>query len=126
MWFQRSGLPLTVVALGGALLCSALLPAQAAARARAAPIQLIGAGSTFDAPFFGRAFAAYSKMQPVSVTYRTIGSAGGIDAFINNSVDFGATDVPMNKTELAQAVLKGSDVVQLPIALGGIAITYNL
>ena len=59
--------------------------------------QLTGAGSTFDYPFFSKAFYTYSQKHPdVTVNYQSIGSGGGIAQFTAKTVDFGATDVPMN------------------------------
>lgn len=98
----------------------------AAGTAPAAVVRLVGAGSTFDAPFFARAFAAYQQQTGVSVTYLAIGSGGGIAQFSAGNVDFGASDVPMTPQEVALAVLKIGGVLQLPIALGGVAIAYNL
>ncbi len=89
-----------------------------------AATQLTGAGSSFDYPFFSKAFYIYSQKQPdVTVNYQSIGSGGGIQQFTAKNVDFGATDVPMNAEELARA---GQPVLQIPVALGGAAIAYNL
>jgi phosphate transport system substrate-binding protein len=90
----------------------------------AAATQLTGAGSTFDYPFFSKAFYTYSQKNPnVTVNYQSIGSGGGIQQFTAKTVDFGATDVPMNAQELARA---GQPVLQIPVTLGGAAIAYNL
>ena len=86
---------------------------------------ITGAGSTFDAPFFARAFQAYSVDHLVDVAYRANGSGAGIEQFIANSVDFAATDVPLNQMEVAVAVRTGGQVVQLPVALGGVAVIFN-
>ncbi len=89
-----------------------------------AATQLTGAGSTFDYPFFSKAFYEYSqKHADLTVNYQSIGSGGGIQQFIAKTVDFGASDVPMNEEELKRA---GGDVLQIPITLGGEAIGYNL
>lgn len=86
--------------------------------------QLTGAGSSFVYPFFSKAFYEYSKSHPdVSVNYQSIGSGGGIQQFSQKAVDFGASDVPMNAKELAKA---GAEVVQVPVALGGESVVYNL
>ena len=62
-----------------------------------AATQLTGAGSTFDYPFFSKAFYIYSQQNPdVTVNYQSIGSGGGIQQFTAKTIDFGATDVPMN------------------------------
>lgn len=90
----------------------------------AAATQLIGAGSSFDYPFFSKAFYIYSQKNPdVTVNYQSIGSGGGIQQFTAKNVDFGATDVPMNAEELARA---GQPVLQIPVTLGGAAVAYNL
>lgn len=101
------------------------LPALAAAAPAArAAIQLTGAGSTFDYPFFSRAFYAYHETHPeVTVNYQPIGSGGGIRQLIAGTIDFGASDVPMNAAELARAK---APVLQVPVTLGGAGIAYNL
>lgn len=89
-----------------------------------ASTQLTGAGSTFDYPFFSKAFYEYSQNHSdVTVNYQSIGSGGGIQQFIAKTVDFGASDVPMNDEELK---LAGAPVLQIPVTLGGEAIGYNL
>lgn len=89
-----------------------------------AATQLTGAGSSFDYPFFSKAFYIYSEKNPnVTVNYQSIGSGGGIQQFTAKNVDFGATDVPMNAEELARA---GQPVLQIPVALGGAAVAYNV
>ncbi len=86
---------------------------------------LTGAGSTFDQPFFTKAFYEYNqKNSKVTVNYASIGSGGGIAQFQANTVNFGATDVPMSPADIAGA--KGGQVLQVPVALGGEAISYNL
>jgi len=102
---------------GAFLSAGTVLPALAAT-------QITGAGSTFVYPFFSKAFYEYSqKNKDVEVNYQSIGSGGGIQQFSAKTVDFGASDVPMNADELKRAA---GPVVQVPIALGGEAITYNL
>jgi phosphate transport system substrate-binding protein len=89
-----------------------------------AAIELTGAGATFPYPFFSKAFYQYSQSNPdVTVNYQSIGSGGGIQQFIAKTVDFGASDVPMNAGELERA---GAAVLQIPDTLGGEAICYNL
>jgi len=86
---------------------------------------LTGAGSTFDQPFFTRAFYQYNQLNSnVTVTYASIGSGGGISQFQAQTVDFGATDVPMSASDQAKA--KGGETLQLPVALGGVAIAYKV
>ena len=100
-----------------AIACSLAIPAMAAT-------QLTGAGSSFDYPFFSKAFYLYNQKNPdVTINYQSIGSGGGIQQFTAKNVDFGATDVPMNAEELARA---GQPVLQIPVTLGGAAVAYNV
>ncbi len=109
-----------IVALAGVL-----TPALAA-RPHAS-VSLTGAGSTFDLPFFTKAFEVYGGSHSVSVNYQGIGSGAGIQQFIAKTVDFGATDVPMDPTsDLIAATKAGGPVAQVPIALGGVSIAYNV
>jgi phosphate transport system substrate-binding protein len=99
--------------------CGFLLPGRTIAAT-----ELTGAGATFPYPFFSKAFYQYSQNNPgVTVNYQSIGSGGGIQQFIAKTVDFGASDVPMNAAELQRA---GDAVLQIPDTLGGEAICYNL
>lgn len=92
---------------------------------RSSSVNLTGAGSTFDAPFFTLAFYEYHRniAKNVTINYAAIGSGGGESAIEQNTVNFGATDVPMMASDLKQA--KGP-IVQVPVALGGVAIAYNV
>jgi phosphate transport system substrate-binding protein len=103
--------------IGGA----ALLVAQTNAQAQ---LTITGAGSTFDYPAFTKWFEAYSKVDPsVQFNYQSIGSGGGIKNLINQTVDFGASDKPMDDAALAAAPGK---ILHIPIVAGGVAIIYNL
>jgi phosphate transport system substrate-binding protein len=86
---------------------------------------LTGAGSTFVAPFFAVAFAKYHQQHPgVSISHAVVGSGAGIAAFSAKQADFGASDVPMNAAE--QSAARGGSVTQVPVALGGEGVAYNL
>jgi len=60
----------------------------------------------------------------VSIGYSAVGSSAGIAAFSARQVDFGASDVPMTARE--QAAAKGGPITQVPVALGGEGVVYNL
>ncbi|MBV8639286.1 MAG: phosphate ABC transporter substrate-binding protein PstS [Candidatus Eremiobacteraeota bacterium] len=90
-------------------------------------LQITGAGATFPYPFYSKAFSEYSAKHPdVTIAYQAVGSANGIASFTSKSVDFGASDVPMNDDELKRAESGGGRVIEFPTTLGGVAITYNL
>jgi phosphate transport system substrate-binding protein len=120
-----------VVALGACTSATSTssTPASVVAAASTAPgghkPTLTGAGSTFDAPFFAAAFARYQQRHPgVTIGYSAVGSSAGIAAFSAGQVDFGASDVPMTASE--QAAAKGGPITQVPVALGGEGVVYNL
>lgn len=101
----------------------AIGPPAAAKGSSNSPQKLTGAGSTFDQPFFTSAFYYYKRVANVTVTYASIGSGGGQQQIESNLVNFGATDVPMLAADLAKA---SGTIVQVPVTLGGEAISYNL
>ena len=87
---------------------------------------LTGAGATFPAPFYSKAFFTYSQQYPaVSVNYQSVGSGAGIQQFIKGTVEFGASDVPMGSADITSA--GGADTLtQIPTTLGVISVAYNL
>ncbi len=96
------------------------------AGARDARCQLLinGAGATFPYPIYSQWFDQYAKDNPnVHFNYQSIGSGGGIKQLLNKTVDFGASDAPMNDQQLSQASVK---VMHFPTVLGAIVITYNV
>jgi phosphate transport system substrate-binding protein len=84
---------------------------------------LTGAGATFPNPVYTKWFDAYHKKTGVQINYQSIGSGGGIRQFTEGTVDFGATDGPMNESQM-QAV--NGNVLHLPTVLGAVVVTYNL
>jgi phosphate transport system substrate-binding protein len=103
----------------------ALLTA-AAALALAGPAAaqtLTGAGATFPNPIYTKWFDAYNKKTGIQINYQSIGSGGGIRQFTEGTVDFGATDGPMNQSQI-DAV--NANVLHVPTVLGAVVVTYNL
>ena len=84
---------------------------------------LTGAGATFPNPIYTKWFDAYSKKNGIQINYQSIGSGGGIRQFTEGTVDFGATDGPMNESQI-QAV--SGNVLHVPTVLGAVVVTYNL
>lgn len=110
-----------------ALAVCAVIAGLAAATATAGPAkrsgdQLVGAGSTFVAPFVSQWAADYPTHTGVSVVYQPIGSGGGIQAITNRTVDFGASDAPLSADQFASC--KGC--AQIPWALGGTAVLVHV
>ena len=87
-------------------------------------VSLTGAGASFPAPLYQKWFSEYNKQNPnIRVAYQSVGSGAGVEQFIQQTVDFGASDVAMKDEEIAQ-VDKG--VVLLPMTAGSIVLAYNL
>jgi phosphate transport system substrate-binding protein len=94
--------------------------------ALAAPLgaqTLTGAGATFPNPIYPKWFDAYSKQTGIQINYQSIGSGGGIRQFTEGTVDFGATDGPMNQSQIAAVT---GNVLHVPTVLGAVVVTYNL
>ena len=105
----------TALLLGAAAALVAGMPASAAER-------LNGAGATFPAKVYQRWFAELAKSGGPQVNYQAVGSGSGRKAFIDQTVNFGASDDPMKKKDMAK-VKRG--VVQIPMVGGTIAFGYN-
>ena len=104
-----------------ALLLSSVLVLGAGMSASAAG-KLSGAGATFPAKIYQRWFAELAKSGGPRVNYQAVGSGSGRKAFIDQTVNFGASDDPMKKSDMAK-VKRG--VVQIPMVGGTIAFGYN-
>jgi len=95
----------------------------AAANPTASPAgqALTGAGSTFIYPVLAQWASQYSKLKGVQVNYQSIGSGGGIAQIKARTVDFGASDAPLTKSELDQAGL-----MQFPAIVGGVVLAVHV
>ena len=89
-----------------------------------ADVKLNGSGASFPFPIYSKWFKDFSKQtKGVRVDYQAKGSGAGIQDFINNTVDFAASDAAMKESEMAK-VKQG--VVLLPMTAGEIVLAYNL
>ncbi len=87
----------------------------------AAGLSLNGAGATFPYPVYAKWANAYAKETGVRLNYQSIGSGGGIAQIKAGTVDFGASDAPLTKEQLASFGL-----VQWPQVMGGVVPVVNL
>lgn len=89
---------------------------------------LSGAGASFPAPLYQRWFADYNKENPgVQISYQSVGSGAGVEQFLAGTVDFGASDAPLNDQEKAAFKAKyNADPIQVPMTGGSIVFAYNL
>jgi phosphate transport system substrate-binding protein len=83
--------------------------------------QITGAGSSFAAPIYGKWGDASSGATGVKLNYQAVGSGAGINQINNRTVDFGASDMPVDGAQLAEHKL-----MQFPTVIGGVDIIVNL
>jgi phosphate transport system substrate-binding protein len=87
------------------------------------PLTLTGAGATFPNPLYQKWASTYEGVKPeVKVNYQSIGSGGGIRQITEKTVDFGASDAPMNEEQLGKA----PGILHIPTCLGAVVLTYNV
>mgnify|MGYP003135540896 CR=1 FL=1 len=85
--------------------------------------RLSGAGASFPSKIYSRWFSDYAKEGGHKVNYQAIGSGSGRKAFLDETVDFGASDDPMKASDIARAK---RGLVQIPMTGGTIAFGYNM
>nr|WP_226400363.1 phosphate ABC transporter substrate-binding protein PstS [Synechococcus sp. MU1643] len=83
---------------------------------------LNAAGASFPAKVYQSWFADLAGSGGLKVNYQAVGSGSGRKAFIDQTVNFGASDDPMKKKDMAKV---GRGVVQIPMVGGTIAFGYN-
>ncbi len=110
------------ITLGIALMLILIIPTTSIA-AFAQTTSLNGAGATFPFPLIDKWRVEYNKIHPdVSLNYQSIGSGAGIKLHTAKSVDFGASDAPLQPTEAAAA----PGTLHIPETIGAVTVTYNL
>lgn len=93
-----------------------------------AALSINGAGATFPYPMYSKWFDEYQKKDSsVQINYQSIGSGGGIKQVTEGTVDFGASDGPMNDEQLKAFQEKhGFGILHFPTVLGADVPTYNI
>jgi phosphate transport system substrate-binding protein len=86
-------------------------------------VSINGAGSTFVFPIMDNWRIDYHKVNPgTNINYQSIGSSGGVKQFTAKTVDFGASDAPLNAGERQAA----PGAVQIPETIGSVVVAYNV
>jgi phosphate transport system substrate-binding protein len=111
---------LTLLAVGVLAVCAIVVADN--------PLLINGAGATFPYPIYSKWFDVYhTKFPNVQFNYQSIGSGGGIKQVTEGTVDFGASDGPMNDDQLKAFETKhGSGILHFPTVLGAVVPTYNI
>jgi len=82
---------------------------------------ITGAGATFPAPVYTKWGEAAKAAIGVQLNYQAIGSGGGQNQIINRTVDFGASDAPMDP-----AKLRTGNLLQFPTVMGAVVPIVNI
>jgi phosphate transport system substrate-binding protein len=88
-----------------------------------AQTNLNAAGATFPYPIYSKWFNEFAKTHGVQINYQSIGSGGGIQQLHSGTVDFGASDMPLNDQQLKDL---GKSIIQFPTVLGSVVPAYNV
>lgn len=86
-------------------------------------VTLNAAGATFPYPLYSKWFDAYKEQTGVAINYQPVGSGAGIRQIKNQTVDFGATDAPVDDKELTTMP---KPMMHLPMVAGAVVVSYNL
>jgi phosphate transport system substrate-binding protein len=84
---------------------------------------ILGAGATFPYPLYSKMFSEYNKIGGFRVNYQSIGSGGGIQQLTSKTVDFGASDAPLNGK---QDSALPAPAIHIPMTAGAVVLSYNL
>ncbi|MDA3913673.1 phosphate ABC transporter substrate-binding protein PstS [Oleiagrimonas sp.] len=87
----------------------------------ASATDVTGAGSSFVYPVISKWSAQYAEKTGNHINYQSIGSGGGIAQIKAGTVDFGASDKPLD-----QATLNKFGLGQFPDVIGGIVPAFNV
>jgi phosphate transport system substrate-binding protein len=99
-----------------------------ASGASAQQILINAAGATFPYPMYSKWFDGYHKKFPnLAFNYQSIGSGGGIKQVTEGTVDFGASDGPMNDMQIKEFHDKhGFGILHFPTVMGADVPVYNI
>jgi phosphate transport system substrate-binding protein len=87
-----------------------------------------GAGASFPNPIYSKWVSEYHKKNAnYQINYQSVGSGAGIKQVTDGTVDFGASDGPMNDEQMKAFQDKhGAAILHFPTVLGAAVPTYNL
>lgn len=80
-----------------------------------------GAGATFPAPVYSKWASEYNNETGIKINYQAVGSGAGIKQIGAKTVDFGASDDPLNEQEV-----RDNGYYQFPAVIGGVVPVINL
>ena len=111
-------------ALASLVLAFGLVIAGAVSSQAADALLINGAGATFPYPIYSKWFDEFGKRHSdIHFNYQSVGSGAGIRQVSEMTVDFGATDVPMNDEQIKSSKQK---LLHFPTVIGAVVPSFNL
>ena len=89
--------------------------------AHAQGAQITGAGASFPNPIYQKWAEAVRNAAGIQLNYQSVGSGAGINQIRNRTVDFGATDAPLNAQQLTEG-----NLLQFPTVMGSLVAIVNI
>ena len=83
--------------------------------------QITGAGATFPNPIYQKWGEAAQQPTGLQLNYQSVGSGAGQNQILNRTVDFGASDAPMDPAKLEQ-----NRLLQFPTVMGSLVAIVNV
>ena len=83
--------------------------------------QITGAGATFPAPLYGAWGQAAKPAIGVGLNYQALSSGAGATQILNRTVDFGASDEPIDPERL-----QSGNLLQFPTVTGAVVVIVNI
>ena len=120
-WLKTSSSSKTSSSCAAPAVVPASVPTVTSAIQPAGGQTLNGAGSTLVAPLMFQWATAYTNN---TVNYASVGSGAGISDITAKTVDFGASDAPLNPAQ--RAAIPSPGVVTIPESAGAAVPVYNL
>lgn len=117
---MRNGLRhlLRIASVGLSLAAAAIQPAGAQ------NVRVTGSGASFPFPLYTAWFQEFGRLnRGVRIDFQSVGSGAGVQAFINRTVDFAASDAAMTDAQIEPV---DGDALLLPMTAGTIVLNYNL
>lgn len=91
------------------------------------PVSLSGAGATLPAPLYQLWISEFTKNNKnISIKYDSVGSGKGVEGFLKQTVDFGASDAPLTAEERKKFPPQRLKPFQIPMTGGIVVFAYNL
>jgi phosphate transport system substrate-binding protein len=88
---------------------------------------IAGAGASAPNPLYQRWFQEYNQQNSnVQISYDSVGSGAGVKRFLDQTVDFGATDDPLKDEDRAKVPADRGKAVQVPSTGLFVVMAHNL